>query len=102
MKISPEIKEFLDHAGKVLIFEEGEPVFVVAKFKEYMELARGHRSEPNAPKTSEQASEERNRQIQEVNRELEAIAQEDFFLPLAAADDHTRTSISQKFYREAE
>ena len=113
MKISAEIKEFLNHAGKVLIFEENEPAFVIAKFRDYMELVHRHEAQDasnldTATQTSQKTErqrlpDERQRQIQEVNRELEAIAQEDFFSPLATLDEHlSSAATSQRFYREVE
>ncbi len=112
MHLTAEIKEFLEHAGKVLIFEDNEPKFVISAFKDYMNVLRGARQESMAietafitgqPENTSWADGVQREKIEEINREIEEIGKEDFFAPLAADRQDMRQKASEKqFYRELE
>jgi hypothetical protein len=116
MKISSDIKEFLEHAGKMLVMENDEPKFVVSKFQDYMKLVRsaeGRVQEPAAPKTHMEGQKMQHLQgnpyvanvqeknIEEINKELETMAKEDFFLPVSENVSGS-TQPQNTFYRELE
>jgi len=119
MKLSPSYKEFLEHAGKVLIVENDQPAYVISKFQDYMELVRGTGFRPVEPKIdnfshkqAEKPIQKENpylknsvatpeeQQIAEINRELEAIAEESFFMPIA--HETVPEPVNSQFYRELE
>ena len=119
MNLSSEVKEFLEHAGKMLIFEENEPKFVVSTFKNYMDLVRGGKydgvtvddvldqknishAEPAIQEKSPYEANNRQQQVEEINRELEVIAAENLFLQLPVEEISLTTNQPQSFYRELE
>lgn len=110
MNISAEVKEFLRHEGKALVFENGEPEFVISTFRDFMKSARGG-NEPQGQNTrfASSAQQEsvswvadvKREKIEEINREIAEIAKEDLFSPFPPADaNQDRQDQTRQFYRE--
>ena len=111
MMITKEVQEFLEYAGTVLVLEDKEPKFVIAKFKEYMDTLKsarqGHMTVDDAlalqgESNSAQRENAEQRQVLEINRELEAISTDDFFAQPFTENTLPRKNPPQPFYRELE
>jgi hypothetical protein len=115
MQLSPEIKEFLQHAGKVLVIEDGQPKFVLSGFQEYMDVLRGskktseksphpeiigQRGEKSVEKEENpylQNARKHEDRVSDINQELANLVNDDLFAPLP---DEQAGTVS--FYRELE
>lgn len=89
MKLTQELREFLEHAGKVLILENDEPKFVVSSFDAYLELVRKVRDQ-------EPVHMQRTR---ELNTELEELSKENFFVSESGEAVFSR-SVQGDLYKE--
>lgn len=104
MIITQDIKDFLEHEGKVLVVEDGEPRFVLVRFHDYMRMAHPPasgggeflQSPPGRVDARPRQMSERDREVSEINRELEALAVEDLFLQNEPAVPKS----SRTFYKE--
>ncbi|MDP3963952.1 MAG: hypothetical protein Q8Q39_05685 [bacterium] len=116
MVISPEIKAFVESAGKALIIENGKPELVILSFDAYQSMAKDGAVRMAAPAPHKEATSGTiehaltpdasrqayvARQIDEINREIEAIAADDFFSPIT---DQPGGIVAHQapFYRELE
>ncbi|MDO8557696.1 MAG: hypothetical protein Q7S09_00695 [bacterium] len=111
MELTQEIKEFLEHGGKVLVLEEGQPKFVISVFGDYMNTARqAHQKNVEnkkafvigRPEGASWADAVQKGKIEEINREIEEVQREDFFSPVLSGQHDVQQTPTGRFYRELE
>ena len=120
MKLTEDIKEFLEQGGKVLVVENDQPSFVIVPFKKYMQDMRGASSMGNTGRgtdderlqeiTLESALRDANmrhaestatfaKSVEEINNEIRAVTSDDFF-SLPRSTGYPEEEQAQHFYRE--
>ena len=70
MKLSAEIREFLEHGGCCLVVEDGEAKFVISSLKDYLEILRSRGAPPRSSAPTPEL-------VKEINRDIETLIQEE-------------------------